>query len=74
VAETQTPHYAEAFALRPDGCFRFVSDAAGRPSHCPEPPAWSGIFLDKQGKRRQVRACAGHRSGLEHARRVQGRG
>jgi len=73
MAETQ-PHYAEAFAPRPDGCFRLVSDTAGRPSHCLQPPAWSGTFQDSQGKRWHVQACEGHCSGLEQARRVGGRG
>jgi hypothetical protein len=70
---TPAPHYAEAFAPRPDGCFRLISDHASRPEHCPEPPTWSGTFHDATGRGWTVQACEGHRSGLEHARRVSGR-
>jgi hypothetical protein len=62
-------HYAEAFAVR-DGCFRFVSDGAGRPENCPEPPVWIGSFQDGQGRVHTVRACDGHRGGLINARRI----
>jgi hypothetical protein len=61
-------HYAEAFSPQPGRCFRLVGDAAGRPEHCSEPPAWSGIFRDQEGKPHRVEACQGHRGGLEQAR------
>jgi Domain of unknown function (DUF1917) len=62
----------EAFASGRSGCFRFVTDAAGRPAHCPKPPAWSGVFRDRQGRPYTVRACEDHRGGLKHARRLSG--
>jgi hypothetical protein len=66
-------HYAEAFAVR-DGCFRFVSDGAGWPEHCPEPPDWIGSFQDGQGRVHTVLACDGHRGGLINARLIEGMG
>jgi hypothetical protein len=60
----------EAFATGRPGCFRMVRDGAGRPAHCPKPPAWSGVFRDRQGRPYEVRACEDHRGGLEHARRL----
>jgi hypothetical protein len=74
MAETEAPHYAEAFSALPDGCFRFVSDAAGRPLHCPEPPAWTGTFRDGRDRRWHVQACNGHRGGLEQARLLDSHG
>jgi hypothetical protein len=62
-----TEYFAEAFAVR-DGCFRFVSDKAGRPEHCPETPVWVGTFEDKEGQAHTVRSCGGHRGGLVNAR------
>jgi hypothetical protein len=63
----------EAFAVGRAGCFRMITDGAGRPAHCPKPPAWSGVFHDRGGHPHKVRACEDHRAGLEHARRLEER-
>lgn len=62
----------EAFTAGQPGCFRFVTDAAGRPALCPQPTSWAGVFRDRQGRPYEVRACQDHRGGLEHARRLEG--
>jgi hypothetical protein len=64
------PHYAEAFAADWPGCFRFIADQAGRPEHCPAAPAWTGTFRAGDGRRYTVRACEGHRGGLEDTHRL----
>jgi hypothetical protein len=60
-----------AFATGRPGCFRMIRDGAGRPAPCPKPPAWSGVFRDRQGRPYDVRACEDHRGGLENARRLR---
>jgi hypothetical protein len=65
-----TEHYTEAFAIR-DGCFRLVSDHAGRPTHCAEPRVWVGTHEDRLGRPHTVQACDGHRGGLTNARRIE---
>jgi hypothetical protein len=47
----------EAFAAGWPGCFRMVRDGAGRPAHCPKPPAWSGVFRNGRGRRHDIQAC-----------------
>ena len=60
------PYYAQAFAALPGRCFRFISGGeGGGPTHCPEPPAWRGIFRARNGRRYTVEACAGHRPPAE---------
>jgi hypothetical protein len=71
VSEPEAPHYAEAFTTGRSGCFRFIADHAGRPMHCLEPPAWTGTHRDAKGRRYRVRACEGHRGGVENARRLK---
>jgi hypothetical protein len=56
-------HYAEAFSLLPDRCFRLVTRHGGGagPIHCPEPVAWRGSWRARNGRRYRIEACEGHR-------------
>jgi hypothetical protein len=65
------PYYAEAFAPDQAGCFRLVADHATRPAPCPAPPAWTGTFRARTGRRYTVQACEGHWGPLENARRLE---
>jgi hypothetical protein len=66
MTHSPTPNYAEEFAPMPGRCFRFVSGGeGGGPTHCPEPPAWRGMFRARNGRRYTVEACEGHRPPAE---------
>jgi hypothetical protein len=53
-------HYAQAFFVEPDHCFRFVHSGVGHAAHCPEAVVWNDQFTDGGNKRWQVDACAEH--------------
>ena len=53
-------HYAEAFAVIPGQCFRFVHNGVGHAVHCREPVVRRGQLMDGKDKRRTVDACAEH--------------
>jgi hypothetical protein len=65
-------HYAEAFCLLSQRCFRFIhaEDGTGHAQHCPYFPEWRGRFRDNAGKWHAVEACRGHRADLESVRRI----
>ena len=65
-------HYANAFTLDPESCFRMVpaGNGTGHAQHCPHPIAWSGRFQDGSGTWHIVRACDGHRADLDSAHRI----
>lgn len=53
-------HYAEAFAVIPGRCFRFVHSGVGHASHCREPVVRWGEFVDRKGRRHAVETCLEH--------------
>lgn len=59
-------HYAEAFCLLSERCFRMVmaGDGTGHAQRCPYLTKWRGRFQDAAGKGRTVEACDGHRADL----------
>lgn len=61
-------HYADAFAVIPGQCLRFVHSmapgAAGAPHHCREPVIAFGGFVDATGKRHRCYACLDHAGDL----------
>ena len=60
-------HYAEAFSVMRDRCFRSVHSGVGHARHSPEPIVARGTFtfFDQKGRRWTVDACEGHREELE---------
>ena len=65
-------HYAEAFCLLSERCFRFIhsEDGTGHAQHCPYITEWRGRFKDAAGKWHTVEACNGHRADLEAVQRI----
>ena len=57
-------HYAEAFAVIPGQCFRFVNNGVGHASHCREPVVRRGQLIDGKGGRWQIDAGAEQAEGL----------
>ena len=53
-------HYAQAFYVEADRCFRFIHSGVGHASHCREPVSERGQFVDAQGKWWTVEACSEH--------------
>jgi hypothetical protein len=49
-----------AFSPQPGRCFRMVQSRQLQATHCPEPPAWKGIWTDVKGRSWYVEACRGH--------------
>ena len=69
---TTVEHYAEAFTVTSDHCFRMVHNAhgTGHPTHCPEELRWRGRFQDGTGKWWSVVSCDGHRADLTSVQRI----
>jgi hypothetical protein len=65
-------HYANAFTLTSEHCFRMVlaGDGTGHPRHCPDLTLWQGRFKDSAGKWHAVEACDGHRADLDAVQRI----
>jgi hypothetical protein len=65
-------HYAEAFCLLSERCFRLIQaeNGTGHAQHCPYLTVWRGRFQDGAGKWHAVEACDGHRADLESVQRV----
>jgi hypothetical protein len=49
-----------AFSPQPGRCFRMVQSRQLQATHCPDPPAWKGIWTDVKGRSWYVEACRGH--------------
>jgi hypothetical protein len=67
-------HYAEAFSVEGDGCFRMVGEPE-RPDHamhCPEPVTLTGRFHAPNGMVYQVRSCDGHAHDLVTRHQIGG--
>jgi len=61
----------ESFRSESEGCWKLLSEDAGRPAWCPEPVTCRGLRrLEDPGKERiiQVWSCDDHREGVEYAR------
>jgi hypothetical protein len=65
-------HYAEAFCLLSERCFRFIQHETGHAQHCPNITEWRGRWQDAAGKWHTVEACNGHRADLDAVRRIAG--
>ncbi len=65
-------HYAEAFCLTSESCFRLIQaeDGTGHAQHCPYLIEWRGRFKDNAGKWHTVEACQGHRADLDSVQRI----
>ena len=65
-------HYADAFTLDPERCFRMISagDGTGHARHCPHVTVWRGRFRDGSGTWHTVEACDGHRADLDSVHRI----
>jgi len=63
-------HYAEAFSLQSERCFRFIQHETGHAQHWPYLTEWRGRFKDGAGKWHTVEACDGHRADLDAVQRV----
>jgi hypothetical protein len=53
-----------AFSIGENACFRFTSDAYGRPEPCEAPVGYRGQFKDATGRWWDVFACDRHASEL----------
>jgi len=62
-------HYAQAFGLQSQRCFRFIQHETGHAQR-PRITEWRGRFKDGAGKWHTVEACDGHRADLDAAQRV----
>ena len=51
-----------AFSPQPGRCFRMVYSHQLQATHCPEPPAWKGMWQDTKGSSWYVEACWEHAS------------
>jgi hypothetical protein len=49
-----------AFSVRRGRCFRMICDPKLQATHCPQAPAWKGIWRDAKGKSWYVEACREH--------------
>jgi hypothetical protein len=49
-----------SFAVEAGRCLRMIYSPQIQAMHCPEPPAWKGIWKDRKGKSWHVEACARH--------------
>ena len=66
-------HYAEAFCLLSERCFRLIQEnGTGHARHCPYETEWRGRFQDGAGRWHAVEACNGHRADLDSAKRIGG--
>jgi len=67
-------HYAEAFCLLSEQCFRLIQaeDGTGHARHCPYLTEWRGRFKDNAGRWHTVEACDGHRADLDSVQRIGG--
>jgi len=65
-------HYAQAFSLQSEQCFRFIQHDTGHAQHCRYLTEWHGRFKDGAGKWHTVEACDGHRADLDAVRRITG--
>ena len=63
-------HYAQAFSLQSERCFRFIQHDTGHAQHCPYITEWRGRSKDGAGKWHTVEACNGHRADLDAVQRV----
>lgn len=65
-------HYAEAFCLLSEVCFRLIQaeDGTGHAQHCPYLIEWRGRFRDNAGRWHTVEACRGHRADLDAVERI----
>jgi hypothetical protein len=59
-----------AFSPQPGRCFRMVYSRQLQATHCRQPPAMRGRFLDANGRVHRVWACDRHAEALEGVRRV----
>jgi len=66
----QLAHYANAFCLTSQQCFRFIQHETGHAQHCPCITEWRGRFKDGVGKWHTVEACNGHRADLDSVQRI----
>jgi hypothetical protein len=59
-------HYAEAFCLLSESCFRLIQAEAGtgHAQHCPYLIEWRGRLKDNAGK------CKGHRADVDAVQRI----
>jgi hypothetical protein len=69
----QLAHYANAFCLLSQRCFRMIQaeDGTGHAQHCPYATKWRGRFQDAAGKWHTVEACDGHRADLDSVQRIK---
>jgi hypothetical protein len=51
------PH---SFAPLPGRCHKLIYSPQIQAMHCPDPPAWKGIWKDRKGRSWYVEACAEH--------------
>jgi hypothetical protein len=64
-------HYATAFSLTPDHCFRLIqAEGTGHALHCTYLMLWRGRSKDGAGKWHTAKACDGHRADLDAVQRI----
>ncbi len=68
-------HYANAFCLTSESCFRLIQaeNGTGHAQHCPYLTVWRGRFKDGAGRWHTVEVCDGHRADLDAVQRMQWR-
>jgi hypothetical protein len=59
---------APGFYVAKGECWRMVRTNVGYPSHCREPVAWTGHFINAKGRRWLVWSCQEHLEGLADVR------
>jgi hypothetical protein len=65
-------HYANAFCLTSEQCFRMImaEDGTGHAQYCPYFTEWRGRFQDAAGKWHTVEASDGQRATLDAVQRI----
>ncbi len=71
---TELAHYAEAFYLQSDCCFRPIhaEDGTGHAQYCPYITEWRRRFKDNGGKWHTEQSRNGHRAGLDSVQSIGG--
>jgi hypothetical protein len=69
----QLAHYAEAFYLTTEQCFRLIhaEDGTRHAQHCPYITEWRARFQDRAGKWNTVVSCNGRRADLDSVQRIR---